>query len=170
MKSKAWLWLICLLLLSGKLHAEGGCPPGEYPITGQGWQTCNPIPGYAQNQGQAAPQQPQPPPPMWATRWGAVATYEPNGSLGTSVNMTTQSSAESAALTNCESKHGSTCKIQLSYHNQCTAMSVSDKGYNVGSAATVAQAAQTSLKICRDSGDPNCRIYYTACSLPVRIQ
>ena len=146
--------LFGMLLLSGVTHAEGNCPDGMFetnPPSSQGPVGCAPIPGYNQQQG---PQKaPRPPPEQWVDHWGAIAIYEPNGSLGTATNLPSQSSAENA---DCQSKHGSTCKIQLSYRNQCTAMAVSDKGYNVGSPATVDQAAQTSLKICRDSGDPNC--------------
>lgn len=164
--------LFGLLLLSGVTHAEGNCPEGYYPIGGEsgqaGPQGCAPIPGYNQQQGQQ--QAPQTPPPRWADRWGAIATFEPNGSLGTVTDMSDQQSAEQAALASCQSKHGSTCKIQLSYRNQCAAMVVSDKGYNVTPAVTVNEAVEKGMKICTGSGDPNCHVYYSACSLPQRIQ
>jgi hypothetical protein len=171
MKTFRLLLFGLLLLLGGGVHAEGNCPPGYYPIgapQGQGGpQGCAPIPGDDNNQQQA---QPQPPPPKWASRWGAIATYEPNGSLGTAANMPSQNSAEQAALADCQAKHGATCRVQLSYRNQCAVMVVSDKGYNVNSAATSDQAAQNGMQTCNKSGDPNCHIYYSACSLPVRVQ
>lgn len=160
------LLIIMLLLVGGLVHAEGGCPPGQIPHSGTDLSSCGPIPpGYYNNQTPA-----QPPPPQWASQWGAIATYEPNGSLGTTTNMPSQRQAEQTALMDCQSMHGSICKIQLSYHNQCAAMIVSDKGFNTGSAATADQAIQRGMKICKDSGDPNCHVYYSACSLPQRIQ
>jgi len=49
-------------------------------------------------------------------------------------------------------------------------MVVSAKGYNVTPAATVDLAAAKGMATCTNSGDPNCHVYYTACSLPKRIQ
>lgn len=43
-----WTPLVsCLLLLGGtdRAWAEGNCPPGYYPIRGQGARGCAPIPG-----------------------------------------------------------------------------------------------------------------------------
>lgn len=169
--SKASLSLLGLLLLNGAVYAEGGCPSGMIPYSGTDLNSCGPIPpGYYGNQKQNPIKAQQYPPPQWVTRWGAIATYEPDGSLGTATNMSSQSQAEQAALADCQSKHESACKVQLSYFNQCAAMVISDKGYNTGSAATVDQAVQAGMRICRDSGDPNCRVYYSACSLPVQIQ
>lgn len=40
------LFLLPLLYISvSTAHAEGGCPPGMYPIGGQVVQGCAPIPG-----------------------------------------------------------------------------------------------------------------------------
>ena len=159
-----WLLIVSLMLLTDIVHAQAACPPGMIPYsTGNDVSSCGPDNSQEQ-------QQRQPPPPRWVDQWGAIATYEPNGSLGTATNMPSQNQAEQAALTDCQSKHNSVCKIQLTYHNQCAAMVVSDKGYNTGSAATVDEAIRTGMKICKDSGDPNCHVYYSACSLPVRIQ
>jgi hypothetical protein len=171
MKTCRWLLLGTLLMLGNVAHAEGGCPPGMIPASGTDINSCVPIPpGYNNNPQQAQPRPPQLPPQQWEDQWGAIATYEPNGSLGTATEMPSQSSAERAALADCQSKHGSTCKIQLSYRNQCAAMVVSDKGYNVTPAATVDLAVTKGMAICTKSGDPNCHVYYSACSPAVRIQ
>ena len=164
----AWL-LTCLLLLSGVVHAEGECPPGMFPTNPPGTQGpvgCAPIPGY-NNQQQA---QPQPPPPRWVDHWGAIATYEPNGSFGAVTNLSTQSQAEQTALAECQSKKKSTCRIEISYRNQCAALVASDKGYNTTSGTTTDEAIQKGMKICKDAGNQTCFSYYSACSLPVRIQ
>ena len=170
MKSNTWLWIISLLLLSGTVHAEGGCPPGQYPITGQGWETCNPIPGYAQNQGQAATAQPpQQPPERWQDHWGAISTDSVKGSLGTAVNMPSQSQAEQAAFAGCQAKGGTACKQDIAYLNQCAAMVVGESGYNTKAGARVADAVQAAMKVC-SAATTHCHVYYSACSLPVRIQ
>ncbi|MBD8873462.1 DUF4189 domain-containing protein [Rhodanobacter sp. DHB23] len=154
------LCFLTLLLVATSTHSQdcagvnagGVCVPPDVA-----------MPGYQQ-------QAPQPPPQKWVDHWGAIATYEPNGSLGAATNMPSQNSAEQAALADCQSKHGSACKIQLSYRNQCAAMVVSGKGYNVTPAATVDLAVAKGMNTCTNSGDPNCHVYYTACSLPTRIQ
>jgi Domain of unknown function (DUF4189) len=168
-----WLLLGLLLLTAGAIHAEGNCPPGYYPIgasPGQaGPQGCAPIPGYNNNQQQGQPQMSPPPPQQWEDHWGAIATYGPTGVLGTSTNLPDQGQAEQSALADCQSKGGPTCKIQLSYRNQCAVVVVGDKGYNATPGATMDLARQAGLKVCSDA-DTNCHVYYSACSLPVRTQ
>jgi len=173
MKSKAWLWLIGLaLLLSGVAHAEGNCPDGMYetnPPGTEGPVGCAPIPGYNQQQGQQ--QTPQPPPEQWADHWGAIATDGLSGSFGASTNLLTRSSAEQAALTDCQSKKGSqNCKIETWYRNGCAAMVLSDKGHNVTNGATADEAIRAGMKICSAAKDGRCDVYYSACSLPQRVQ
>jgi Domain of unknown function (DUF4189) len=163
---KHWLLIGLLLLSAGAVHAEEGCPAGQIPA-GDGMNSCGPIPpGYYGNSQQT---QPQPPPEKWVDHWGAIATFEPNGSLGTAINMPNQSMAEQAALTDCSAKHGSTCKIQLSYRNQCAAMVVGGKIFNVNSGPTVEDASRKGMAMCSTAAN-DCHIYYSACSLPQRIQ
>jgi len=164
------IFLFCgLLLIASTLRAQ---QPGVdcAPVQGQGWTGCAPLNSSQQPaQGQQL-QTPQPPPQKWADHWGAIAVYAPSGSLGTSTNMPTQEDAESAALADCQSKHGSTCKIQLSYRNQCAALVVSAKSYNTNPGATEKEAIQKGMEICDNAKDPNCHPAYAACSLPQRIQ
>jgi len=173
-KSNAlFLFASLLLLLNGMVHAEGECPPGMFSTNPPGTQgpiSCAPIPSYAQNPGQQAPPQtPQPPPERWQDHWGAIATDAPSGSLGASINMASADSAEQAALEDCHSKHGASCKIQTSYRNQCAAMILGDKVFNVHVGLTVAEATNAGMKACTPASS-NCHVYYTACSLPQRIQ
>lgn len=161
MKWKVWLALISVLLLfAGSVQAEGGCPPGMIPYRVNDMSSCGPFPA-----GQA-----QAPAVKWQSRWGAIATYEPDGSLGTATDRPSENDAAQTALADCQSKHGASCKVQLTYHDQCAAMVVSDKGYNTQSAATTDIAAQNGMEVCHHSGDPNCHVYYSACSLPKRVQ
>jgi hypothetical protein len=47
---------------------------------------------------------------------------------------------------------------------------VGDKFFNASSAATIEEATQSGMKVCTANGNANCHVYYSACSLPVRIQ
>ncbi|MES2312332.1 MAG: DUF4189 domain-containing protein [Pseudomonadota bacterium] len=172
MTSKALHWaLISLLFLcTGVVHAEGGCPPGMIPASGTDINSCAPIPpGYYSNQQHVQPQPPQPP-AQWKDQWGAIATDFAHSSAGASVNQPNREAAEQAAIANCQSNGGSTCKVELWYINQCAAMAVSDTGHNAKAGATPDAANQAAMKVCSEAGDTNCRVYYSACSLPQRIQ
>ena len=159
-----WLTATCLLGGGIAAHAEGGCPQGQYPVSGQGWQGCNDIPGYGQNQAQ-----PQTARIRWLDHWGAIATDEPSGSLGVSTDMPSSKQAESSALADCQSKHGADCKVQITYRNQCVAMVVGGKIFNVNPGTTIAQASQAGLKTCSTAAN-DCHVYYSNCSLAQRIQ
>jgi len=158
-----------LFLMVGTLHAQ---QPGVdcAPIQGQGWTGCAPI-----NSSQPSPrgqqsQTPQAPPELWQDHWGAIATYEPSGVLGVAANMQSESQAKQAAMADCQAKSGgSNCKFQLSYRNGCAAMVLGDKVFNVNSAGALDQAVQKGMAQC-SSASSNCHVYYSACSLPVRIQ
>lgn len=160
-----WLLFSLLLLIAGAVHAEGGCPPGMIPASGTDINSCVPIPpGYYNNQQQA-----QPPPPRWVDHWGAIAADGPSGSLGVSVNMTSQSGAENAALADCHSKKGAICTIETWYINGCAAMVMGDKSHTSNNAGSLNEAIQIGMNTC-NTADTNCHVYYSACSLPVRIQ
>ncbi|RQR79216.1 DUF4189 domain-containing protein [Burkholderia sp. Bp9012] len=155
--------LATALLVGRAVCAQVSCPAGQMSYGGTDISSCGPIPpGY---QGNMAP-----PPPRWMHQWGAIATHDDDGSFGASVDMPSESRAVEAARENCRSKHGSTCTVQITYHDQCVSMVISAKRYNVGSAPTVEEATQSGMETCVNSGDPHCRVYYTACSMPRRIQ
>ena len=164
-----WLLVGLLLLSISAAHAEGNCPPGYYPIgaaQGQsGPQGCAPIPGYNDQQ----QTQPQPPPPQWKDNWGAIATDGPGGSFGASADMPDRSSAENKALADCHSKRGATCAIETWYSNGCAAMVIGDNSHISNNASTLNEAIQMGMKKC-NATDANCHVYYSDCSLPVRIQ
>lgn len=108
-------------------------------------------------------------PPVWADRWGAIATDGETGSLGISVDMTSKRKAVKAALADCQSKGGANCELDVAYYNQCAAMILGDKNYNTSSAATKEKAIELGMRTCNKEGDSNCRVYYSGCSMPVRV-
>lgn len=172
MKTCRWLLLGLLLLLGSTVHAEGECPPGMFPTNPPGTQGpvgCAPIPGYDQQQ-QAQPQQPQSPPPQWATRWGAIATDGPGGHLGAVTGLTSKSDAQRLAIADCHAKGGIQCEVEVAYDNECAAMVLGHKEHSSNAAATTDEAVSLGMKICANAGDTNCHVYYSACSLPIRIQ
>jgi hypothetical protein len=135
----------------GMANAGGTCVPPDVA-----------MPSYQQ-------QAPQPPPQKWVDHYGAIATDEPRGVLGASTDMPDRQSAENAAMENCRVRGGINCTMQISYGNQCVALVVGGKGFAVNSGATVAQATEKGMKFCTPMAN-DCHAYYTACSLPARIQ
>jgi hypothetical protein len=166
-----YLLLIGLFLFTGVLHAQG-CPEGYEPIVGQGFNGCAPRPdndSYSQQQ-QPRQQAPQAPPEQWKSQWGAIATDSVKGTLGTAVGLESRETAMQAAMTDCQKKGGTPCKLEIAYDNECASMVVGNKGYSINTGATVDAANQLAMKTCSADGDSSCRAYYAACSLPVRIQ
>lgn len=154
----ASLWIF----LDGTALAQQ-CPPGQIAYgSGPGLNSCGPD-----NRQQRAPQQPA---EQWERRWGAIATSTQDGILGVSTDKRSEREASRVAMQDCQSKGGARCKVDASYDNQCAVVVVGDGGYNVQNASTLDKAIATGTKTCRDGGLANCHVYYSACSLPVRIR
>lgn len=165
MKMKVLLAL-ALMSLSGLAQAENGCPAGYQPwrIPIQSADDCVPIPNYGN---ESTPAQPQ---ARWATRWGAIAVDNANAEIGAVVGMPSKRQAKKAALKQCGEKKKGKCQVELTYYNQCAVVITADNGHNMSGAATVEAATRAGLQTCISSGDTNCRVYYSACSPPVRIR
>ena len=167
MKSRIlFLLLSCLLEVS---TAWGQCAAG---IESAGNPQCIPpddssSPYYQGSANQT--QTYQAPLVRWADRWGAIATDGPGGHLGTAVDMNSRDQAERTALADCRAKGGLQCKIETWYGNSCAAMVVGDRAHTSNNANSLNEAVQIGMKTCA-KGDTNCRVYYSACSLPKRIQ
>lgn len=132
------------------------------PIQGQGWQGCAPM-GPQQGATQA------PRSPQWMNQWGAIASYTPGGILGVVTNMPSRALAKQLAMADCKNQGGGNkCKLEITYHDQCVALVLGDNVYNTTSALTIDQAAQSGIERCGKKS-LNCHVYYSACSLPVRI-
>jgi hypothetical protein len=164
MKPIVLILLLLLCLKIGDANAEGGCPPGQYPQQGQGWQTCVPIPGGNPGETTQAP-----PPIIWQDRWQAIATDTPKGILGTSLGSRTGEGAEASAIADCRAKGGTSCFVEISYVNGCVAMVVGHERKNVRGAPSKSEAEKAAMAQC-ESNDKGCAVYYSACSLPERIQ
>jgi len=163
------LLFISLLNVNGSLLAEGGsCPPGYYPIGGQGSAGCAPISGY-ENRSTGTPKFSTDPPVRWTDTWGAISVDGSSGSLGAVVGLSSEKEAQQAALNKCRANGGSNCSIDLTYYNQCAVMILGSRKYSTASAATVERATQLGMETC-SAVDTSCRVYYSGCSAAQRIQ
>ncbi|WP_431123614.1 DUF4189 domain-containing protein [Variovorax paradoxus] len=157
------LWLLC----ASAVHAEGGfCPPGtiDHNNGRAAAIVCSPIPGYGQQQA------PQPPPQQWERRWGAIATDIPKGIVEAITDKSSKREAEQAAMANCAAKSGSPCKLEIAYDNECVAMAAGSRAIGINTGDTKNAAIQRAMRSCNSVSTPDCRIYYSACSLPVRVR
>lgn len=163
MHRQALVFLLLITVEPDLAFAEGGCPPGQFPQGGQGWQSC--IPGQTSFGQTQAWQEPR-----WVDRWGAIATDGIKGILGAVDNISNVDGAERLALLDCQSQGGDNCKVILSYSNRCGVMTVGDNGYAASSGPTMAEATKKSMKKCESDGDKGCHVYYSGCSSPVLVQ
>lgn len=162
---------ILLLALSQTAYAEGACPPGSYPIGGQGVQGCAPIPGGG---GAGSSERRMVADGEWQTRWGAVSEDTESMSTGASVSMKSKRLAVAAADAECKRLGGKNCKLRLAYFNQCIAIADPDSSQlangggksMVVSAETVEQAKEAALSKCQGmENGQTCEIVYSACSM-----
>lgn len=164
-------FLLGLTLLHRSAHAQAypcsGPGPGEVVVgetqAGNGVASV-PLCQRLNGSSQGAASQPQ-----WQDRWGAIATDEPHGILGSVTGMKNRSLAEQGALVDCRAKGGKSCKLETWYNNGCATLTVGDRGYNVNHSATLELAVLEGLKMCKADGDAGCRTYFSACSPAVRI-
>ena len=168
---KTWLFavfLCSLLCVSGSSNAQQ-CGYGA-----QDGAQCIPadqVPGYQDSLQDAAPKTHREPPARWADRWGAIAIDSETSSVGVSESQPSKSSASTEALQHCASKsNNQNCKVQKAYYNQCAALAWGPKYLGQGYAETVAQAQSVALQACQEGGASDCKVVYSACSLPVRVQ
>lgn len=162
-----WFCALALFSVAVEAWAEGGtCPQGYYPVDSPGVMGCAPIPG-GESEGYENP--PPDPGPQWKTQWASIAFG--NNGLGVSTNMSSKRQAEKAALAQCREMGGTGCYINLTTYNQCVA--VAGGGHTAPTAGAADQETAESMVMddCRkDMKNTNCRIYYSACSYPVRIR
>jgi Domain of unknown function (DUF4189) len=160
----AWIGTLGLLM-AVTAAAEGGCPPGQYPQQGQGWQTCVPIPGYSQSNNA-----PPPPAERWDDRWGALAADSSARIAGSSSDQPTEEQAVAAAIADCKAYGATGCRQSAVYRNQCIAVVSGDKLSRTYSAKTESSAVSKGMSECDSEGQSACHVFYSGCSLPVRVQ
>ncbi|UGB39388.1 DUF4189 domain-containing protein [Frateuria soli] len=161
----------CLGLLLGALlsfrtaHAEGGCPPGYYPIGApsgqQGPQGCAPIPGYEQVPRQQEPEQ-------WEEPWISLAIDPVRGVLGVDTDEVYWSVAQTDALIECKTRGGVKCRTWETFKNACGVV-VTGRDYHVAIETDEGTAADKAMRKCKQEDGPVCRVLFSGCSRPVRV-
>lgn len=157
----SFLALLGMLVFGLQARAQVACPPGwiTYSAT-----SCGRAPSAQQSPQTSGYGSPAP----LESRWGAIATDDVKGVLGTAVGERSEQGAQSTALADCRAKGGSPCKLQLSYSNGCGVMLVGSRGFSTAAAGTKEEAIQKGMAICSSDGDTGCHVYYTDCSSPGR--
>ena len=152
-------------------YAEGSCPPGSYPIGGQGATGCAPIPtgDDASTSANASYSQPA---MRWKKTWGAIAVDPVTGDMGTTIGKFSEREAKREAINLCK-KHGAkTCEV-MSYHNQCGVVAwpgVVGARIIMQGGPSIDAASQRALSVCKEKAGSDCRIEYANCSEPVLIR
>jgi len=167
------LLLLAILSIPTVAYAEGRCPPGQYPVGGQGVLGCAPIPGGADSS--SSPSTPAPS-GKWEKRWGAIAEDSSANArrvvsaTGVSESRRSKSEAISVALDQCRLGGGQKCQILIVYNNQCVALADTPKGATSASsiaarAETLELARRNALEQCKAAAKgTECSIIYSACS------
>ena len=144
--------------------AEGRCPPGSYPVGGQGVGGCAPIAAG----GTAPPSKPRPT-GRWHKTWGAISSSS-TGMVGVSVGRMSRAEALSEAQGYCASKGATDCD-GFAYENQCAALADPPARSGVPSAVstgpTEGAARSEAVKRCEAHGAGTCKAVYSDCSKPV---
>lgn len=148
---------------SGVVFAEGGCPPGHYPIGDSRAPGCAPIPGGA-GEANSGPR----PTGRWIKTWGAIA-LSPDGASGAATGRRSKSAAAKDAEGVCIGSGGKSCRVAFTFKNQCAAAAVPSAGKggtSFGRSADEATSKELALEECRSGGGLDCRTVYSACSEP----
>ncbi|MCD5975534.1 DUF4189 domain-containing protein [Pseudomonas quasicaspiana] len=164
-----WALIFSALCAAGAAKAEQGCPPGQYPIGGQGVAACAPIPQGNSEQTAPAPR----PLGKWIKTWGAIAS-DGGSNLGVAKGKLKKSDAQEEALSKCKSVSGKECQVDFVYENQCTAIAGPYKNESAISGVlsytggpTTDVASSDALANCsKHNKGLDCRVIYQACSEP----
>lgn len=153
------------LLLGGSLGvaAQGACPAGQYPVSGQGWNYCADIPGYEK------PSETHPSRNIvWMNKWLSLTVDTAKGVVSTGVSTDSQAASESVSMGDCVRQGGTNCRPKVTVMNGCIALAVGSSKMASDLAATVADAESKALRAC-SADDSTCKIYISKCALPEQV-
>lgn len=108
--------------------------------------------------------------PVWEDRWGAIADDNNTGEAGMIENQLSEEKAISVALELCRANGSKDCKIILSYRDLCSAVAWGGGQLGYASEATLDSAKVSALGECEKRSESSCKIFYSGCSLPVRVK
>lgn len=158
------LLALIMLLAVSPAFAEGACPPGQYPIGGQGVVGCAPIPG-----GEGGTSPAPRPTGRWIKTWGVISISPASGDMGASVGHKERSAATAEALARCANYGAKDCKVMTAYKNQCVAYATDNEKLRarVDTGASKEVAASRVMEACAKEGLSNCKVVYTDFSDPI---
>lgn len=160
MRHIKFLAFLIITFVAGNAYAQ--CRIGSGPDMGDGIPYCSDL----------APQTQQSYSPKWQTKWGAIA-IDPKaktGGIGFAENMNSKKIAEKFAIQQCLATGGSkTCRVEVSYDNQCGVIAWGDNYYTTANAQNVEDASSLALELC-DQKTENCKIFYSNCNYAVQIR
>lgn len=93
-----------------------------------------------------------------------------SGKTAVAGNKRNQKQAESEAVASCTKKGGSNCKVTVSYGNQCGVLAWGNNWTVSRSAPTLEEASKQALDQCQRDIGAACEVFFSDCSLPVRVQ
>lgn len=104
---------------------------------------------------------------VWIDSWGAIAVDASSLKAGTTEGDRSESEARKVAMANCKQDGNAHCKVVLVFLNQCAALAAGELiSYSRG--PNKREAEVEALRNC-GSAKP-CKVFYSACSYPVKIQ
>lgn len=145
---------VCIGFLAASFAADA-CPPGSILQKGNGWEGCVDLPGSSG--------------PLWADRWGAIATDQSRRAFGSSSAEISKRKAEKYALSMCRRNGGENCAIAVSYFNQCISYVAGANWPFFRTDRSIEAAESINFERCQRQ-DADCKVVYSACSLQERIQ
>lgn len=173
MKLPFFLLFFGVLMAPLSALAEGGsCPPGFYPIGGQGAQGCAPIPGGNSGGADQLPLLPPTPTGEWITTWGAIAASDATAEVGMISGLASAEAAAAEAVRRCGGGGAIDCKVTVTYSNQCVAWLIPTSDgpgakSAVGKAPKKGRAISLARQGCVDPSGKKCKIFYADCSEPI---
>ncbi|WP_071924971.1 DUF4189 domain-containing protein [Luteibacter rhizovicinus] len=101
--------------------------------------------------------------------WGAIASGGKD-QIGISAERPSESSAIAAAMDECSSRGGASCKLSHVYANQCMAVIGRPGAAAVPSDANNEEAAiAAGMSKCDNDGISGCWVFYSGCSIPIEV-
>ena len=157
--------MISLVALASDALAEGRCPPGHYPIGGQGVQGCASMGGSISNSDSGGGLRAA---GRWKLTWGGVAAAQ-NGVVGLLGGARSRRLAEQGAISLCREQGGDKCNLVMTYKNVCVAGAKSARSEVSDSYVTgpsVEVAASRAISRCVTKGGVECETFLTGCTEP----
>ncbi|MBR8652113.1 DUF4189 domain-containing protein [Achromobacter sp. Marseille-Q0513] len=153
------------LAVANPAAAEQGCSDGYKPTPTQNGIECRPIPGlYKGSGGGAAPQV------RWEERWGAIVMDAASGMTGIGGGQRTEEAAIQSATAMCQRKGGKNCRVDITYSNQCGALAWGSNHAVSARGRTLEIASKYAIDACEKTTGKKCEVFFSDCSLPVRVQ